>query len=530
MTSTASSPATTRCCPSSPRPSGTSPASTWCTSSATWAWTPCPGPGAAPGSPAWTSRRRPSRRLGAWPSASASTPGSRWPTSTTPWRCWAPTYDITYQSLGSLNWHPDIDRWAGILHTLTRPGGRYCLLEGHPMGWVLDDAGEKVEYPYFFVPGGERISDEGGTYADMSASHGQQRDHRVQPHPERRDPGPDRRRLRPGAVRRAPLHGVRDVALARGTARPDHDLVGARGAAHAADDVLPGRPPSGLRVLRPSSSGAAIVSVRGHGLDLRLRPRAPDAAPRPEGPARRQGGEPGRDDLGPGPAGPAGVHDHDRGLCRLPAGRLARGTRRRAGRARRPAGDRDGPSLRGPGRPAAAQRALGGQVLHARDDGHHPEPGSQPGEHGGPGGGHRSPVVRPGQPPPPDPDVRVDGGRGGRRRLRPRRRPRRGRPGRGGRPFRRRVRRRGRDAVPGGPGRPSCGTAVEAVFKSWNTPRADAVPAPGGHPRRPGHRGQRAGDGLRQPRRPFGHGRGLHPRPGDRGRRALRRLPGQRPG
>lgn len=79
------------------------------------------------------------------------------------------TYDITYQSLGSLNWHPDMGRWARILYTLTRPGGRYCLLEGHPMGWVLDDAGEKVEYPYFFVPGGQRISDEGGTYADMSA-------------------------------------------------------------------------------------------------------------------------------------------------------------------------------------------------------------------------------------------------------------------------------------------------------------------------------------------------------------------------
>ena len=79
------------------------------------------------------------------------------------------TYDITYQSLGSLNWHPDMARWAGILHDLTRPGGRYCLLEGHPMSWVLDDDGEKVEYPYFHVEGGERISDDGGTYADMSA-------------------------------------------------------------------------------------------------------------------------------------------------------------------------------------------------------------------------------------------------------------------------------------------------------------------------------------------------------------------------
>ncbi len=79
------------------------------------------------------------------------------------------TYDICYQSLGSLNWHPDMDRWAGILASLTRPGGRYCLLETHPMAWVLDDDGETVEYPYFPVAGGLRIADEGGTYADMSA-------------------------------------------------------------------------------------------------------------------------------------------------------------------------------------------------------------------------------------------------------------------------------------------------------------------------------------------------------------------------
>ena len=43
-----------------------------------------------------------------------------------------------------------------------------------------------------------------------------------------------------------------------------------------------------------------------------------------------------------------------------------------------------------------------------------------------PGRGHRPPVVRPRQPPSPDPDVRHDGGRGRRRGVRPRRRPRRG--------------------------------------------------------------------------------------------------------
>ena len=80
------------------------------------------------------------------------------------------SYDLTYQSLGSLNWHPDMGRWAGILFELTRPGGRYVLLEGHPMSWVLDDEGEQVEYPYFSPAEGQRWADEGGTYADMTAA------------------------------------------------------------------------------------------------------------------------------------------------------------------------------------------------------------------------------------------------------------------------------------------------------------------------------------------------------------------------
>jgi SAM-dependent methyltransferase len=80
------------------------------------------------------------------------------------------TYDLAYQSLGSIYWHPDMGRWAGILFQLTRPGGRYVLLEGHPFGWILDDDGERVERSYFGDREGHRFADEGGTYADLSAA------------------------------------------------------------------------------------------------------------------------------------------------------------------------------------------------------------------------------------------------------------------------------------------------------------------------------------------------------------------------
>ena len=57
-----------------------------------------------------------------------------------------------------------------------------------------------------------------------------------------------------------------------------------------------------------------------------------------------------------------------------------------------------------------------------------------------------------------------------------------------------------------------------------------ALPPPGADPGRPRHRGQRGGDGVRQPRLRLRHRRRVHPRPGHRRAGRLRRLPGQRAG
>ena len=72
--------------------------------------------------------------------------------------------------------------------------------------------------------------------------------------------------------------------------------------------------------------------------------------------------------------------------------------------------------------------------------------------------------------------------------------------------------------------------AIEAVFRSWNGPRAIAYREREHIAARPRHRRQRAGHGLRQPRRQLGHRCRVHPRPRHRGEGRLRRLPGQRPG
>ena len=72
--------------------------------------------------------------------------------------------------------------------------------------------------------------------------------------------------------------------------------------------------------------------------------------------------------------------------------------------------------------------------------------------------------------------------------------------------------------------------AVEAVFQQLERRPRHRLPRPRADQPRPRHRRQRAGDGVRQPRRQLRHRRRLHPQRGHRRERAVRRLPRQRPG
>jgi SAM-dependent methyltransferase len=79
----------------------------------------------------------------------------------------AGAFDLVFTGIGALCWLPSVSRWARVVASLLRPGGRLFIREGHPMLWSLADSRDDgllvVEYPYF-----EReepiIFDEGGTY------------------------------------------------------------------------------------------------------------------------------------------------------------------------------------------------------------------------------------------------------------------------------------------------------------------------------------------------------------------------------
>ncbi len=274
---------------------------------------------------------------------------------------------------------------------------------------------------------------------------------------------------------------------------------------------------------------------------LRLRSQASPPADGDEGSARWQGRQPRRDDQRVGPAGAAGLHHLHRRLPGVHGRRVAGRARRRDRQTRRPSGAQDGPPARRPERPAPRQRAVGRQVLDARDDGHRLEPRAQRPQRQGARRRHRR-ALRLRLVPPLPRDVRAHRARHRRRLVRA---PARGRQGQGrGHQRRRALGRRAagaeravqvrgprgdRKAVPAG----SDGAAPRrrrGRLRELERRAGDRLSGARADQPRPGHGRQRAGDGVRQPRRQLGHRRRLHAQRRHRREQGLRRLPHQRPG
>jgi SAM-dependent methyltransferase len=76
-------------------------------------------------------------------------------------------FDLVYTGIGAICWLPDIRRWAAVVASVMRPGGRLFMREGHPVLWSLADPRPDsllaLEYPYF-EQREPTVWDEGGTY------------------------------------------------------------------------------------------------------------------------------------------------------------------------------------------------------------------------------------------------------------------------------------------------------------------------------------------------------------------------------
>jgi SAM-dependent methyltransferase len=83
------------------------------------------------------------------------------------------TFDLVFTGIGALGWLPDIDRWAQVVASLLKPGGRLFLREGHPVLWALAGARPDnllvLQDPYFELQE-PRTGRSGGTYVQTDAT------------------------------------------------------------------------------------------------------------------------------------------------------------------------------------------------------------------------------------------------------------------------------------------------------------------------------------------------------------------------
>ncbi|MBU0982274.1 MAG: class I SAM-dependent methyltransferase [candidate division Zixibacteria bacterium] len=54
-------------------------------------------------------------------------------------------FDVVYQSYGTLCWLSDINRWAEVVAHYLKPGGLFCIIDGHPMDSLYNGS----EHTYF---------------------------------------------------------------------------------------------------------------------------------------------------------------------------------------------------------------------------------------------------------------------------------------------------------------------------------------------------------------------------------------------
>ena len=58
-------------------------------------------------------------------------------------------FDIVFTSYGALNWLPDLGAWARVIARHLKPGGRFHIVEFHPIISMLDEDAKEITAGYF---------------------------------------------------------------------------------------------------------------------------------------------------------------------------------------------------------------------------------------------------------------------------------------------------------------------------------------------------------------------------------------------
>ena len=77
-------------------------------------------------------------------------------------------FDIVYTSYGTVTWLPDMNKWAGTVSQFLKPGGRFVMVEFHPVVWMFSDDFQRIAYNYADTQ--PIIEELKGTYTDRKAN------------------------------------------------------------------------------------------------------------------------------------------------------------------------------------------------------------------------------------------------------------------------------------------------------------------------------------------------------------------------
>lgn len=77
------------------------------------------------------------------------------------------TFDLVFASYGICGWLPDLGKWAELIAQRIEKGGRFIIVDFHPVVWMFDDDFEGIKYSYFNV---ELIDEDlENTYTDKTS-------------------------------------------------------------------------------------------------------------------------------------------------------------------------------------------------------------------------------------------------------------------------------------------------------------------------------------------------------------------------
>jgi ubiquinone/menaquinone biosynthesis C-methylase UbiE len=77
-------------------------------------------------------------------------------------------FDIVFTSYGTVGWLPDMDKWAAVIQHFLKPGGKFIMVEFHPVVWMFDDNFKEIIFKYSDVD--PIIEELEGTYANREAN------------------------------------------------------------------------------------------------------------------------------------------------------------------------------------------------------------------------------------------------------------------------------------------------------------------------------------------------------------------------